>query len=878
MAELINVGSAPNDGTGDSLLTAANKVNLMYAELVSTAPVEIAGLNNLTFSGAVVENTAPGVLIGELVGKTSGSVVDIIDDAGMQVVMASDYRIYTGFRATSYAEAAQQFPVSPKIQVVVQETITDGTTTITRRSTIDIPVTQDATITPGTAPDIHVRAVATGAADGSSWANAYGIASLQSLIATAPANTVIGVLADDGIVDNSTTITIGPTNSGVVVTGMRTDYRPRHCALRGTRARWYRRTDDEAAVSAAAVIVDGVAYDMRDGQSDAGNRMFLLSGTVGGTVKWFTVMHVASVMHWTAATANWEIERISTFNVGRGFSEIASQTAAPNLTNSNFRWCQGIGASKPWMRFRGNSNNIRCYDCDIDCRRIDKDSFAVGYSLDDRSTSTDPVLKLEAAHNIQYFRCVARNAHMSAAQNTYWNADGFSSERQNFDILYEDCEAYGCTDGGWDVKSQTTVFTRCISARNKRNYRLWGGEDTPMVFTDCVADSPLKRGGTGAALQVGIFSTTGDAGADITWIGGAFLGGSVDNPQVQSEGTNNCIRLIDLDTTAAVYATFSSIDDPSSYVMLGTEIDTTPPTITTPTALDIVVDKVMTIPLTADSEVFWRIRGGTDAAEASILGQMLIVEAQPTLTDTLEVIIEARDASNNFTQATLTLTVANNPVRSSALLVVPFNGTNGATTAQDSTTLNIVEIVGTTISTAKGYPALRVLASGVGYARVADRAEWRFGGPFTVKAKVSVDSINLSSTIPLSLVSQWLATGSGANRAWNLALYQGRPAFYWSVDGATELSLIDDVALTSDTEYEVCVDVDSSGFARLYVDGSMVAKSASGAVTFPLAQSTADLRIGVTASNNSPGSFTGYLRDVEVDDVARYASDAGYTP
>jgi hypothetical protein len=103
----------------------------------------------------------------------------------------------------------------------------------------------------------------------------------------------------------------------------------------------------------------------------------------------------------------------------------------------------------------------------------------------------------EFAHDIVIRRAVMLN-HQQLGGAGYWNADGFSSERDNYGLLFEDTFAAGNTDGGYDLKSTATILRRATAVDNKRNFRLWG----EVTLTGCVGLDPHLRGGSGTQAQL----------------------------------------------------------------------------------------------------------------------------------------------------------------------------------------------------------------------------------------------------------------------------------------------------------------------------------------------------------------------------------------
>lgn len=116
---------------------------------------------------------------------------------------------------------------------------------------------------------------------------------------------------------------------------------------------------------------------------------------------------------------------------------------------------------------------------------VDGDNFAIGVHC--TGTVHGPFRR------VKMYDCI-----QTRTPELYWNADGFASEEDTHHLIFEDCEASGCTDGGWDLKGNDHQLQRCVAFDNKRNYRLWGR----ATLTDCVATDPNLRGGTGTQTQV----------------------------------------------------------------------------------------------------------------------------------------------------------------------------------------------------------------------------------------------------------------------------------------------------------------------------------------------------------------------------------------
>src|SRR5690606_17487406 len=118
---------------------------------------------------------------------------------------------------------------------------------------------------------------------------------------------------------------------------------------------------------------------------------------------------------------------------------------------------------KKGIRIRGNSSGWLIEDCGIDCRWQFGDNHATGIEAWD------------TAHDIRIIGGYTRNCSEYLDKTTFWNADGITTERNNYDIRIENHISSGNTDGGYDLKSERTVLRNCLSFDNNRNYRIWGG-------------------------------------------------------------------------------------------------------------------------------------------------------------------------------------------------------------------------------------------------------------------------------------------------------------------------------------------------------------------------------------------------------------------
>lgn len=113
-------------------------------------------------------------------------------------------------------------------------------------------------------------------------------------------------------------------------------------------------------------------------------------------------------------------------------------------------------------------------------------------------------------HDIVFQDVVARNAYHNGGTG-YWNGDGFTTERQSYNITYLRTGAFDNTDGGYDDKSKNPVYIDAVALRNKRNFRVWSNQKA--TFVGVVGAYSINRGGTGNST--GLWAGAGTAIAEV---------------------------------------------------------------------------------------------------------------------------------------------------------------------------------------------------------------------------------------------------------------------------------------------------------------------------------------------------------------------------
>ena len=153
----------------------------------------------------------------------------------------------------------------------------------------------------------------------------------------------------------------------------------------------------------------------------------------------------------------------------------------------------------------------------------------------------------------------------------------------------------------------------------------------------------------------------------------------------------------------------------------------------------------------------------------------------------------------------------------------------------------------------------------VSIATLADSGDFSFGSaPFTFdfwfrRTGSEAEGYSISKYNP-----------NGNQRSWRFEPgYAGaKMAFRWSPDGSTQYTLTSN-AITDGVYHHIALDRDGSGKLRLYIDGTMVDSETSNTSFF---NSSADLRLEAVSGHISKDEIR------VTKGVARYASDAGFTP
>jgi hypothetical protein len=493
---------------------------------------------------------------------------------------------------------------------------------------------------------LRVTPTGAGSKDGSSWENAYPISDLNTAIVRA-ANEGFDVWlhADAGnYPDTTVRITAaGASNTDrVTIQGVDVNGAPKRALFVGNRAN---------------------PWQMGLAQGNSAGTFLILTGAANINFKNINFQNCGlGCFRFGGNATNMTIEDCRADNV-RGFQENSKSGSEPDAscTNILIRRCEAYGYSKRFGRWQYSSNNNRYEDCFGDSMFQDGDAFAFGISFDGK------------AHHIDIIRCEMNNHRDSTHGTGYWNADGFSAERGNHHLYFEDCIAKGNTDGGWDLKATETVLKRCHGEDNKRNYRLWGD----ILLDECTGKNPAKppriqaslggNGGSGYIVQV-----AGYANSRIRVKNCKFEQDLSFTPFMGDENGFVAVDQYTLDNTTVPSGVKKMADnnpDIDGITTLWDHSDTTIPVIRTPATMSVKENATLEFTLDVNEDTTINVVGGQDAAYFTKLGRtvrLLSQDYENPISNPMRVNLRAVDANGNqsnvFPLAVTILDVNDDPI------------------------------------------------------------------------------------------------------------------------------------------------------------------------------------------------------------------------
>jgi hypothetical protein len=482
----------------------------------------------------------------------------------------------------------------------------------------------------------YIMPVPAGSRNGISWENAASLWQLNEMIAAAGPGGTVYVRADaDSYQFNDNRIYIntgGQVGSPVTVMGVDRALAPMKATIIGTRTAWTLPADLEAVTNVK--------------EWSPGRDIFLLrSGADYLTFRNFDFQRTGQPFRLTGAMHRGiTISDCTAYNFTRFFEHDRGTTHVDTI----LRNITGTGFSKTAIRIRGDSHNVLLEDIALNSGRQDGHNFATGVECND------------TAHGITMRRVAVANCHDTQNSNLdkFWNADGFASERGNYDIYREGCTSSGNTDAGYDDKATNVRLVNCTASGNKVNYKFWGPSH---VNINCKAASPKSRGGTGGQMQYYVYG--GHApdvpGAAVHIQGGIISDNDPNTSVFVAERHNSVFRIagvaINHHAKALVQTELGGwgnafLHAPAPY--------TTTPKIASAASATAAVNINFSQLLKADRPVTWSIVGGPDAASFNILPNRrtgtLTMPASPGGANR-QVIVRATDANGNNADQTITL-------------------------------------------------------------------------------------------------------------------------------------------------------------------------------------------------------------------------------
>jgi hypothetical protein len=319
----------------------------------------------------------------------------------------------------------------------------------------------------------YVSPKGAGQRDGSSWANAGTLSAFGALLARAGPGGQILLRADMGAYELPAAIDVrggGIPDHPITVMGVDASENPTKAVIVGTRTTPYSATG--APGSEVFRLLRGANHLRFKYLSfrNQGNGCF----RIGGDIRDLAIEHVDAV------------------NVRRFIENTAiGSLKSASVDGLIIRDVKINGFSKGAVRLQYDTRNVLFEDVHGDSERQDRDNFAEGIALE--GTVHDVVLRRVSMRNSQ------------DTLHEYWNGDGFATERNVYRIRFEDTEAAGNTDAGYDLKSSETTLDRAVAKDNKHNFKLWGNR---IVVSNCIGESPRLRGGTGVQSQFEILQGT----------------------------------------------------------------------------------------------------------------------------------------------------------------------------------------------------------------------------------------------------------------------------------------------------------------------------------------------------------------------------------
>lgn len=311
----------------------------------------------------------------------------------------------------------------------------------------------------------YVAPVASGTADGSSWANASDLAHLPRMVSTVGAGGQVLLRADAGAY---TTDPVSIRRGGAAGAPV---------SIRGV----------SGSGAAMPAVINGSRANPYSATGNTGDEVFRVMGGANHlSFSDMTFNNVGTAYRVAGDVSDIDVHAVTANNVRRFFEDQAG-TDVPTATidHLTMRKVNVQGFSEGVARILYDSSDVLLEDVTGNSQQQDGDNYAMGVHLDG------------TAHNV-----TLRRVSMSNALDTlhpYWNGDGFAAESDVHDVLFDSTTSSGNSDAGYDLKASHITLNNIASSDNKKNLRLWGSD---VTLNDCRLINPKLRGGIGDQTQL----------------------------------------------------------------------------------------------------------------------------------------------------------------------------------------------------------------------------------------------------------------------------------------------------------------------------------------------------------------------------------------
>jgi serralysin len=316
---------------------------------------------------------------------------------------------------------------------------------------------------------LYVSPNGSGLRDGSSIENAGTLANLNKYIQAAGPGGQVLLLADQGAYQQNTQLSItagGADGAPVTIRGI-----------------------DSAGNPMAAEILGSRSANWTLGMSE-GNELFrLLSGANNLVFEDLSARNFGNgVFRAGADISNLTIRDVDASNVSRFIENYVSGTAtSASINGLTVQDVNVTGYSRSVIRLQYDTHNVLIDNVVGDSQRTNGGLYVSGIALDG------------TVHDVVISDTEMKNNYGRGTASEYWNGDGFSTERDVYNVRFENTVASGNTDAGYDLKSSNTTLVGAVADGNNRNYRFWS---TSITLEDSFSINPTYYGGNSDTAHV----------------------------------------------------------------------------------------------------------------------------------------------------------------------------------------------------------------------------------------------------------------------------------------------------------------------------------------------------------------------------------------